>query len=177
MKEAERVITTESKTFQKMPEFIKKGIQELAGHFGEIFQSKQESNFLLGKMLQDEKVRVALLAVTRTVLNIGISVVDVFPGIGEVVSLGADLAKLTKFDLTPDVNKGWAWGTEIIELFTGGVFPSHAIETTMQFIKDFPRIKEGAKRAKKIWEAHQAVIKTKKVQDAASVFAPAPMAV
>jgi hypothetical protein len=164
-----------SERVAKLPDYIKSGIERLGADFGELFKSKQESKFLLGKMVQDEKVRTALVALTRTLLNIGISVIDLIPGIGEVVSIGADLAKLTKFDLTPDVSKGIAWGSEILELFTGGVLPTHAIETTFQVIKDIPRIKVGLKKAKEIWSAHQAVVKSKKVQDAAAVFAPAPM--
>jgi len=164
-----------SERVAKLPNYIKKGIEQLGANFGELFKSKQESKFLLGKMVQDEKVRTALVALTRTLLNIGISVVDVIPGIGEVVSIGADLAKLTKFDLTPDVSKGIAWGSEILELFTGGTFPTHVIETTFQVIKDIPRIKVGLKKAKEIWSAHRAVVKSEKVQKAAAVFTPAPI--
>lgn len=173
MKESERVISQESATFKKIPEFVKIGLKELANHFGELFQTKQESNFLLSKMLKDEKVKESLLAFTRTLLNLGVSVVDAIPGIGEVVSLGVDLAKLTKFDLTPDVSKGIAWGSEILELFTGGVMPSHIIETGFQFVKDLPRMKEGLKRAQEIWRTHQAVVKSEQVQKAASMFLPA----
>jgi len=159
-----------SERFGKIPEYVKSGLKDVAGRIGEMFQSKQESNFLLGKMLQDEKVKIALIAFARTVLNIGISVVDLVPGIGEVVSIGADLAKLTSFDLTPDDSKAWAWGSEVLELFTGGALPTHAIETTMQFVKDFPRMKAGVKRATEIWRAHQATVKSTEVQKAASMF-------
>lgn len=176
MKEEELSREYKSDFFENMPDFVRNGLKELTTGFSEMFQSKQESNFLLGKMLRDEQVRESLAAVIRTLLNVGVSVIDAIPGIGEVVSLGVDAAKLTAFDLTPDVGIGVAWGSEILELFTGGAFPSHIVETSFQFVKDYPRMKEGLNRAKEIWTAHQAAIKTEKVQNAAAVFATAPVA-
>jgi hypothetical protein len=160
----------------QVPEYIQSGIKELAGHFGELFESKQESKFLFGKMIQDKEVRVAITALTRALLNIGISAIDVIPGIGEVVSGAADVAKLTEFDLTPDVGKGIAWGSEIFEIITGGAMPTHVFETTIQIIKDMPKIVKGLKKAEKIWIAHKDVVESKKVQNAAAVFTLAPMA-
>jgi hypothetical protein len=173
---AEQPNVAETKTKPEVPDFVKNGLKELAGHFGELFESKQESQFLFGKMIQDKEVRVALSALARSLLNIGISIVDVVPGIGDVISVGADVAKLTEFDLTPDVGKGIAWGSEILEFFTGGAMPSHAIETTIQMVKDVPRIVKGLKKAEKIWNAHNQVDKSEKVQSAASIFSPAPVA-
>lgn len=156
--------------FANIPEYVQKGLKELTRRFGEMFLDQQENTFLLSKMLKDEKVKTALVATGRTLLNIGISIVDVVPGIGEVVSTAADLAKMTEFDLTPDVGKGVAWGSEIFEFVTGGAAPTHVIETTLQLIKDVPRIKEGMVRAKAIWIEHQKVVKSEKVQRAAAVF-------
>lgn len=169
----EQVNVVETKKQPQIPEFVKNGLKELADHFAELFESKQESKFLFGKMIQDKEVKAALVALTRSLLNIGISIVDVVPGVGDVVSVGADVAKLTEFDLTPDVGKGIAWGSEILEFFTGGAMPSHAIETTIQMFKDVPRIVKGLKKAEKIWNSHKDVVKSEQVQNAASMFLPA----
>lgn len=173
--EGKNFAEAEAENQLKIPEFVKNGLKEVTAGFTEVFQSTQESSLLMAEMLKDEKVKTALLAAMRTLLNVGISVADAFPGVGEVVSTVADVAKLTPLDLSPDVSKFVAWGSEALELFTAGAMPSHAIETTWQFVKDVPRMKAGLERAKEIWQAHQQVVKSEKVQHAATVFAPTMM--
>lgn len=137
----------------------------------ELFENASENKMLFSEMLKDEKVKEAIAALVRTCLNLGISLVDFIPAIGDAVSWSADLAKMTKFDVTPDVSKAVAWGSEGLEALTAGVFPSHAIEGTFQFLKDYPRIKEGIERAKEIWQAHQEAVESPQVVEAAEVFA------
>ena len=122
-------------------------------------------------MLKDEEIKESLKAVGRALLNIGISIVDFFPVIGDFISLTADVAKWTKFDITPDVSKTIAVGSEGLELVSGGVLPTHAIETIIQISHDVPKIKKGLEKTKKIWAAHEKAVNSKQVKDAVAVFA------
>jgi len=110
-------------------------------------------------------------AALRTVSNTAISIADTVPGFGELASWGADLAKvwarydyekrredavkngedpdeveLSKIDLTPDVSVKIAVLTELLELLTGGLVPSHAIETGLQLKADWPKLKKAAEK-------------------------------
>ena len=100
-------------------------------------------------MWMDPDVRESFKAVGLALINMGISIADFFPGVGDAVSLLADAAKWTKFDTTPDVPKWLALGSEGIELVFGG---SHLVETTGQILHDIPQIKEGANRMKIIYK-------------------------
>lgn len=118
----------------------------------------------LSLVLRDRKCQGAVAACFRTIMNTGITAADFVPGIGEVVSGGADFLKVLRrsmkkvgvdpsfLDLTPDVSLRIALGSEVLEFGTGGLAPTHAIEGTMQLRKDIPRIKEGAKRFMEIWK-------------------------
>lgn len=137
----------------------------------DLFTKNHNGEFLFMTMLKDEKVKESLKAAVRTLANVGITLVDFIPGIGDVVSLGADLLKWTKFDITPDVSKEIAVGSEALEPFFGGALPTHAIEGGLQLWKDVPRLKEGMQRAKEIWTAHKNAVNSPEVTQAAAVFA------
>ena len=93
---------------------------------------------------QDPVIQEALYASLRTAVNITITLTDFFPGLGEVISWAADIGKIwKKTDLTPDVSKTIAWGTELLEFVSWGSIPSHAIETVLQLTHDIPRLKAG----------------------------------
>ena len=108
------------------------------------------SRFL--ELCRDSKVHDAAKAIMRTAVNIGVSLADTVPVIGDFISWLADSTKVFKATdvLTPDVSRWVAWGSEALEPLTGGVLPSHAIETTLQFRHDKNRIKQGWKRVKEI---------------------------
>ena len=92
------------------------------------------SRFL--ELCRDSKVHDAAKAIMRTAVNIGVSLADTVPVIGDFISWLADSTKVFKATdvLTPDVSRWVAWGSEALEPLTGGVLPSHAIETTLQFL-------------------------------------------
>lgn len=127
--------------------------------------------------LNDPIAKEAFFALIRTLINVGISVVDLVPGIGELPSWVADAIKVTKeakkkgvqqrskneksestndfwqkIDPTPDVPVWIALGSEATEAVSGSVFPSHAIESSVQLIGyDLARITAGLERLKEIW--------------------------
>jgi hypothetical protein len=146
-------------------------IQPEVAELTKIFTELGASNELLWKVMwADKDVRESLKATARALLNVGISIADFVPVIGDAISLLADAAKWTQFDLTPNVSKEIAVGSEGLELLSGGFLPTHAIETILQIRHDAPQIKKGLKRTKKIWTAHEKAIKSKRVADAAAVF-------
>ncbi|MFA6814321.1 MAG: hypothetical protein GX943_04040 [Candidatus Pacebacteria bacterium] len=144
--------------------------------------SREAQRLLSGEkmrlILKDENCKQALYACLRTFANLGISVADTFPGLGEIPSWTADAIKFLKIarakniarkkegsdgetnqelnnfwgkiDLSPDVSPWVASGSEVLEPMTGTAFPSHIIETTLQLTHDWPRIKEGLRRIKEI---------------------------
>lgn len=130
------------------------------------------------RLYDDPVTRKGGEALTRTAINAGIVVADVFPGVGDALSWGADAAKvvgrmfnISAIDLTPDVSAHWAVWTEVLEFCSGGLFPTHAIESSMQFKADWPRMKEGFKRAREIWQNDvEAVKKDAQLKQAAAVF-------
>lgn len=127
--------------------------------------------------LNDPIAKEAFFALIRTLINVGISVVDLVPGIGELPSWVADAIKVSKeakkkgiqqrsknekseptnnlwqkIDPTPDVPVWIALGSEATEALSGSVFPSHAIESSVQLIGyDLARITAGLERLKEIW--------------------------
>lgn len=122
---------------------------------------------------EDETVREGLKAVFRTLMNSGITAADTYPVVGDIVSWGADAGKLLNAtDLTPDVPKSVAWGSELAEPFTGGVLPSHLIETVMQFAHDKPRIIAAWKRCQELLRQAQTDYTTnqKEIDEATRVF-------
>jgi hypothetical protein len=95
---------------------------------------------------EDPIIREARDATRRTIINAIIVAADVVPIVGDAVSWTADVLKLSnKLDLTPDVSKLIAWGSEALE-FGGFVIPTHIIEAGIQFGHDYKRIQAGSKR-------------------------------
>ena len=116
-------------------------------------------------------------AVMRTTLNALISVADTVPGVGDLVSWGADIAKIlaraqykrqrqmaelagedlglvkmSKIELTPDVSVKIAVLTEFLEPLFLGLLPSHAIESSFQLYADFPKLKAMALELRKVYK-------------------------
>lgn len=132
-------------------------------------------------------------ATLRAVINTGISLADTIPVFGEIASWGADIAKIVedfrykrrrkeakkrgedpdlvvreKFNLTPDVPTWVAVGTEVLEFFTGGFFPSHAIETTWQLAYDAKDIYRALRAARRV--LNEAEEQHREAEQAANVF-------
>lgn len=120
----------------------------------------------LRALWNDETTREALWAGARTVLHAGISISDFFPGIGEVISGGADILKsmhrlgqFTEYWLgknllpVPDLSPGVSWkvavGSEILEPFTGGLAPTHLAEFYYVLRHDKPLLKAGREKWRK----------------------------
>jgi hypothetical protein len=102
------------------------------------------------------------LALYRTIANLTIGIIDAIPaGAGDTVSWAADISKVLKrlvyryritqkvfgkfipewADLTPDVSTFEAVMSELTELPTAGVIPSHLVfEFRRQFKADLPRL-------------------------------------
>ncbi len=149
----------------------------------EVIDDKKKQRLIGGEkmrlILEDKKAREAFYAFLRTLANLGISVADAFPGIGELPSWAADGVKFLKIaraknidrkkeknkqsseqeesknfwariDLSPDVPVWIASGSEAVDLAFGSVIPSHAVETLMQLKHDWPRIKDGLEKIKEI---------------------------
>ena len=130
------------------------------------------------RVITNKDVLTGCAALFRTVTNTGISIADAFPGIGDVVSFGADGAKVftrvclkvgidPKLDLTPDVSISIALGAELAEPVTGGLAPTHAVETAIQAKHDLPRLLKALQVARSIiaseyddWEENQATLES-----------------
>ena len=122
-------------------------------------------------LADDPAIREGAEASLRTAINTAIAVADMFPGVGMAASWGADAAKvwarfkymedrakalaegkdpskvkMSPVDLTPDVSVEVALGTELLELVSMDMMPTHAIESAMQLKHDLPRIKKAAKK-------------------------------
>ncbi len=160
---------------------------------GETVKWLAETRDMLQEMKEDPIVKEGVEPALRTAINTAIAVVDLFPGIGEVTSWGADAAKiwaqyeykknrreaeekgedpdevkLSPIDLTPDVSTSVAVLTELIEPFTAGFFPSHAIEGGLQLRVDWPKLKAAAKRLREIYNENSSVSEDE--QQAGKVF-------
>jgi hypothetical protein len=107
------------------------------------------------QIVKDEKVREAAKAAARTAINIGITIADFVPAVGDAASWAADALKFSKYDLTPNVSKTIAIGSEAIEAMTGGVAPSHAVEGLLQLRHDVPKMREGFAQLKGLWSSEQ----------------------
>ncbi|HEU4985166.1 MAG TPA: hypothetical protein VFT58_05950, partial [Nitrososphaera sp.] len=106
------------------------------GRFRQVYSTAKE-------ILANKDVRAGAKATVRTVINLGITAADFFPGIGEAASWAADAGKFVGLDLTPNVPKWLAVGSELLEFPTAGLAPSHAIETGMQLWHDRKVIRAG----------------------------------
>jgi len=134
---------------------------------------------------EDEEVRRAALAALRTAVNIGISLADVVPALGEFPGWVADAGKVMtavgrtfgvdlRLDLTPAVSKKVALGSELLEIPTLTVFPPNGIETSLQLKADWPTLQAGFQRAKEIWqnEAIDYAANRAEIDGALEVFDP-----
>jgi len=121
-------------------------------------QTAERLNFLtrLERSLKDPEVQDFLRRFGRTVANVGITFSDAVPGLGEVFSGGADALKLldpiarryfgiSTDILSPDVSKKTAIGSELLEIPSGGLFPTHIFETVLQLRKDWKPMEKGFK--------------------------------
>jgi len=111
----------------------------------------------LGYLMKQPEFKEGLKATARTAANIGISVADMFPGVGDAVSWLADLSKFSKTTdiFTPDVSKTVAVGSEALEFASLGFLPTHAIESSMQAVKDAPRMKAAWDTFRKVMTAEK----------------------
>jgi hypothetical protein len=130
-----------------------------------LYRNKSElllTNPDIKQKFSPEEIRQFRLALYRTIANLTIGIIDAIPaGAGDSVSWGADLSKVLKrvvyrfritqkifgkiipewADLTPDVSAFEAVMSEITELPTVGMIPSHLVfEFRKQFKADLPRI-------------------------------------
>lgn len=112
----------------------------------------------LKRMFQSAEVRDGAAALFRTLANVGISLTDSVPVVGDAVSWSADIWKYVAFftgkkriDLTPAVSKFEATATEGLEFISMGVMPSHWYETVQQFRReDKEKLVEAFKEFKRI---------------------------
>jgi hypothetical protein len=121
---------------------------------------------LVSKLYRNEVVKQGAAATARLLINGVIVVTDIFPPT-EAVSWLADLAKMAQrvpfiarrvginLDLTPDVSATIAVGSEVLEIPSGGFFPSHGVETLFQLRHDAPRIARGVISAAQIVSEHR----------------------
>lgn len=158
--------------FEKIPGIEDEPTREAV----EVITYTERLNRLL-EITKDPEVRKGLEALLRTGVNSGISVADLFPVVGEAASWTADACKLVarQFDIkmldsSPDVSLNVALGTELLELCTGGLMPSHVIETTLQLRADWPRMKTAYERIKAIWTKRQQELNDPEIQDAIDTF-------
>lgn len=130
----------------------------------------------------------------RTAINVIITVGDAIPGLGTIASWGADATKIwahiqykkerervkaaggdpetvkmSKINLTPDVDLSTAIFSEFLEPLCLGLLPSHGIESGLQFYKkDWNRISQAIEVGKNILQG--IAEPSPDVQDAANVF-------
>ena len=105
------------------------------------------------------QVRAGAMGAARLALNTVITAADTVPGVGDVVSWAADAGKFTgrhsPFNLTPDVPHWVAIASEELESVTGGLAPTHAIETLLQLRSDIPRMRAGWRAAYGVLTGHR----------------------
>ena len=130
-------------------------------------------------ILSDPELQEGVKAVARTLANAGISAVEWgVPLLGEAGSMGADAAKALAFmvrrlkmlDLTPDVSKKVAIGSELLEPVTLSLFPSHSLETSLQFKADVPRIVSAMKKLSTVMAGRQRELSQPQVIEAIDTF-------
>ena len=107
----------------------------------------------LERSMKDPEVQDFMKRFGRTAANMGITLTDFVPGFGEFFSGGADALKLLdpfarkylgfSTDLSPDVSKKTAIGSELLEIPSAGLMPTHIIETVLQLKKDWGPMREG----------------------------------
>ena len=133
----------------------------------------------LQDIVEDPEVRKGMVALLRTGINLGISGADTLPlGVGEMASWTADACKyiaqkfnINVLDTSPDVSLSVAVGTEALEFASGGLVPSHVVETTMQLKADWPRLKGAYDKARRIWKGRERELANPEVQEALEHFA------
>jgi len=133
--------------------------------------------------LEDPVLKEGSEAAFRTVANTLISIADLFPGIGDAASWGADVAKvysrikykkeqaeavvagkdpkkirMSKLDLTPDVSVEVAVLTELLEFVSIGFLPTHAIEGGIQLYADWPKLKKAALKLREMMQERSEII-------------------
>ncbi len=94
-------------------------------------------------------------ALIRTVINLFLVLVDMFPGITLITDISETINFITRIStklgyklpqLTPDVPTLLLGGTVIsnpvLEILSFGLFPTYAIPALFQFVKDFKLLKE-----------------------------------
>lgn len=145
--------------------------QPESGH--EAYSQALELARRLKHAAEDPQVRIGVEASLRSLINCAVAIADMVPAYGVLASWSADAAKLWAqwdyakrckeaieqgenplkvkmrvIDLTPDVHWGWAILTEPLDLCSGDLMPSHAIEGYKQLKADFPRIMEMVARVR-----------------------------
>ncbi len=163
------VITPENVEIQKKPELVGEPVLADTKNIPDIVPESMETAELSPQFVgeyvdvssawhmlaRDPSVKEGMKALLRTMANLGIVALDTFP-LTEGGSTSADamkvLAKLKWFKkldfLTPHVPLKGAIGTELAEVGTLGVAPTHAYETLHQF---FGHDKEA------LYEAYRAI--------------------
>jgi len=143
---------------------------------GEVVNSLDEASKLtlrerIAFILKDSKCREAYQAITRTLINAGITATDLIPGAGEAVEgliLGLKVTPKIKeillkyvkdpknsakhLDLTPDISISQQFmitsATAPVEFLSGGTIPSYLINTLWQLRADIKNGRfEGARDA------------------------------
>ncbi|PIR86735.1 MAG: hypothetical protein COU11_04475 [Candidatus Harrisonbacteria bacterium CG10_big_fil_rev_8_21_14_0_10_49_15] len=155
-----------AESFEKeTPQPVEGSALEQAEELGEILPAAIDQQTRWRRLFADERIRAGAAAALRTMINTGISAIDMFPGIGAVPSWIADglkwvsrFSRKTDFlDLTPAVSKRVAIGSEALEFITLDAFPSHAIESTLQLKReDVPKMIAAIKAMIEILRGEQA---------------------
>jgi hypothetical protein len=147
--------------------------EKIAGVVAFLKRQANETDETRKELMRHPEVKQGGEAALRSAINIAISCFDVVPVAGEITSWGADALKIIEevryrsrikeatarnedcsgikrepYNLTPDVGVYTATLTEIIELLTLSMFPTHAIETVGQLWFDLPRIYRGVQKAR-----------------------------
>ncbi len=148
---------------------------ELAEAVAEKVSYTERFNRLM-EIRTDPEVQRGLEALLRTGINAGISVADLFPVVGEAASWTADACKLIArrfnlpLDTSPDVSVKIALWSEVLDLCTAGLVPSHIIETTLQLRADWPRLKIAYEKVKGAWLKREIELSDPELQDAIHTF-------
>lgn len=151
---------------------------EQTREFAETVSYTERLNRLV-EITKDSDVRNGLAALLRTGANTGLAVADlpVFPLVGDAASWTADACKLVArrfnvpmLDTSPDVSVGTVFGAELVEICTGSLVPSKAVEAALQLRADWPRIKSGFEQVKKIWTGRRQELAAPEVQEAIGKF-------
>lgn len=84
--------------------------------------------------------------------RVGSSIGETLDGRGKQVKELSKYFRVPSFlDLTPDVSLTIAIIPGVLEIPTGGVMPTHWLESLLQLKADWPRMKAGYARARELW--------------------------